>query len=526
MPRLDCRSSHVIDCSHLADSSFHNLLIRFSHSRLPTARWHRLNPPCSVLLTELSPLPSTIQRPLTFPPIIMADADEDASNQGPQTHDRDLSEETQDFRFLNSIVNAPSLAESASIPKRGEKDFEPNATNSQAAALDASLHAMHTALSYPRLHQPKTHVMAQYCPEEARYRGACVRVDNVHGPHFRTMGKGDSRNRIWLLPEEALYLIERGSLDIRWPDRWEMDDQGGDEVDGDDAGDDPIGELPMSLQGAYASFIGMSGLTLERYQVFSGLRRLGYTVVRAPTWDASYTGMNGHGAALADSGQLAKTEKQDDDRQQQQASGTGILGLIHRLVRYLFAPSSDSNRKACPSFGPLVAPGLYRSYNDIYRALTLIPFETGRSPSYTLDLQAAPISAPISAPRPPFRVTYHVWKPSTAYRKSNPPPPEFRVAVLDARETSVPTISEIGTLLDSMPDDELPREKPLEARLKHGKRNVILAVVDMGVVSYLRFSEAAFGGEKLFENKSKKRQWRKGGHRGGGGGSRGGMNNA
>ena len=53
-------------------------------------------------------------------------------------------------------------------------------------------------------------------------------------------------------------------------------------------------------------------------------------------------------------------------------------------------------------------------------------------------------------------------------------------------------MTQIGALLDSMPDDELPREKPLEARLKHGKRNVILAVVDMGVVSYLRFSEAGF----------------------------------
>jgi tRNA-splicing endonuclease subunit Sen54 len=56
-------------------------------------------------------------------------------------------------------------------------------------------------------------------------------------------------------------------------------------------------------------------------------------------------------------------------------------------------------------------------------------------------------------------------------------------------------MSQIGALLDSMPDDELPREKSLEARLKHGKRSVILAVVDMGVVSYLRFSEAGFRGE-------------------------------
>lgn len=75
-------------------------------------------------------------------------------------------------------------------------------------------------------------------------------------------------------------------------------------------------------------------------------------------------------------------------------------------------------------------------------------------------------------------------------------------------------MSQIGVLLDSMPDDELPREKPLEARLKHGKRNMILAVVDMGVASNLRFSEAGFGGEKSFENKNKKRHWKKGWRRG------------
>jgi tRNA-splicing endonuclease subunit Sen54 len=89
-------------------------------------------------------------------------------------------------------------------------------------------------------------------------------------------------------------------------------------------------------------------------------------------------------------------------------------------------------------------------------------------------------------------------------------------------------MDQIGALLDSMPDDELPREKPLEALLKHGKRNMILAVVDMGVVSYLRFSEAGSRapGEKLFENKNKKRHWKKGWRRGRGGGGRGGRNDA
>lgn len=38
-------------------------------------------------------------------------------------------------------------------------------------------------------------------------------------------------------------------------------------------------------------------------------------------------------------------------------------------------------------------------------------------------------------------------------------------------------------------------------RLRHGWRNVILAVVDQGVVSYLRIGEAGFAGEKLYEQK-------------------------
>jgi tRNA-splicing endonuclease subunit Sen54 len=440
----------------------------------------------------------------------MADADEDVSHQGLQTHDRDLSEETQDFRFLSSIVNAANLSESASIPKRGEKDFEPNATNAQASSLAASRHAMHTALSYPRLHQAKSHLVAQYCPDASRYGGACVRVDNAHGPHFRTIGRGDNKNRVWLLPEEALYLIERGSLDIRWSDRQLRGAGGGDQVeDEENHEDEPLGELPMSVQGAYASLIGRSGLTLERYQVFAGLKRLGYTVVRAPTWNDSQTGMNGHSILPPDSGPLTKAER-EYDQAQQQASRSGIIGLIHRLVRYLFAPSGGSDNKACSSFGPLVAPGLYRNYNDIYRALALIPFEPGKSHPRSSSLQAEPVSVP----KPPFRITYLVWKPSTTYRKSNPPTPDFRVAVLDARETSVPTMTQIGALLDSMPDDELPKEKPLEGRLKHGKRHVILAIVDMGVVSYLRFGEAMFGAERLFENTSKKRQWKKGKGRG------------
>lgn len=42
-------------------------------------------------------------------------------------------------------------------------------------------------------------------------------------------------------------------------------------------------------------------------------------------------------------------------------------------------------------------------------------------------------------------------------------------------------------------------ERQLYMRLRHGYRNVILAVVDQGVTSFLRVADAAFGKERIYE---------------------------
>ena len=57
-------------------------------------------------------------------------------------------------------------------------------------------------------------------------------------------------------------------------------------------------------------------------------------------------------------------------------------------------------------------------------------------------------------------------------------------------------------------------EWQLYQKLKHGWRNVILAIVDQGVVSYLRISDAGFGNERLYERASRGRGGKKGGGRG------------
>lgn len=101
-------------------------------------------------------------------------------------------------------------------------------------------------------------------------------------------------------------------------------------------------------------------------------------------------------------------------------------------------------------------------------------------------------------------MVYHIYKPSTSYKKTAPPPPDFRIAVISTREqTTLPTLTQLSALLHStplVPPKGEKMDRMMYMRLRHGYRNVILAVVDQGVVSYLRVGDAAFGKERLFEN--------------------------
>ena len=167
---------------------------------------------------------------------------------------------------------------------------------------------------------------AVWCPDLAR-----AHVTVARGVHFTSMGHsvqrpspssssraGKPRKRLELLPEEALYLMEKGALfcwkaTSRDDDVDDDDDDGPGEDEDEDEGvewDSASQGAPMSVQQAYAEMIGRQDLTLERYQVcepsspfvsslaqkpscygpslppskkktFSYLRRLGYIVTRA-----------------------------------------------------------------------------------------------------------------------------------------------------------------------------------------------------------------------------------------------------
>ena len=355
---------------------------------------------------------------------------------------------------------------------------------------------MHNVLAYERVHQPKGHTIGIYHPET----NMCYAM-NPKGPLFIKMGRvlppqecpfGDDEFRgvrMWMQPEEALYLLERGTMDVRWPVQ-----------DGDE------GEygVPMSLQAGYAMFLGddeahEGALTFERFSVYSGLKRAGYTVLRAPSWNSAGPALNADCYPP-----LPKRTWQ-----------TGLFNSISAL-KNIFAEDPaklESQQHKHQVEGPIVPNGLYRNYMEIYRRLALINF-------HDPTLVKAPSTPEIPTTDPGFRITYHVWKPGSAhFKKSAPVDPDFRIAVVNARESNMPTLEQIGALLETTPYDPPKDSAHMHMKLKHGYKNVILAVVDQGVPSYLRIADAAFGREKVYERLHA--QAGRGGKKGGRGGGRG-----
>lgn len=102
-----------------------------------------------------------------------------------------------------------------------------------------------------------------------------TQVTVSRGIHFTTMGHSAPRStidesgvakihkRLELLPEEAVYLIERGALFC-----WKESDVDAAHLQGFEG----IAGVPMSVQQAYAEMIGRENLTLEKFQVDSSLR--------------------------------------------------------------------------------------------------------------------------------------------------------------------------------------------------------------------------------------------------------------
>ncbi|KAI0712338.1 tRNA-splicing endonuclease subunit sen54 N-term-domain-containing protein [Earliella scabrosa] len=409
------------------------------------------------------------------------------------------------------------------IPKRGEKDFEPIAQGGsglQRHVLDRSRSAMLDALKATRTISHKSVSHAIWYPQLSR-----AHVTVARGIHFHTMGHSVARasenvedakkiqKRLELLPEEALYLVERGAMycwrptDLPLHKTPLLDDMEG---------------IPMSVQQAYAEMVGSEDLTFEKYQVYAYLRRLGYVVTRTmpPTPDYPMPPP------------FPSTTSQS----------SSILGRIRSSVARLVSCLVHLCTGGRDWWKPVrMSPWLHHDMNNssLFKSLRFLPS------GYDVPLHIA--KAPESPPSP-YQTFYNLYKPSTPFKKTAPPPPDFSVVVVNARTTPMPTISELTDLFGELPElpPPVPRKRmsfaqqkeaaaaaskqppnaasspaPVHASsfsmsfpwiwpsprpdeqkltrptnpfpsLKTGKKMVVVAAVDAGTISFFRFGQGVF----------------------------------
>ncbi|CAJ0764300.1 10075_t:CDS:2, partial [Entrophospora sp. SA101] len=139
------------------------------------------------------------------------------------------------------------------------KDFKPNGSSRQEQLTKESLNALNKVLSEERSGSSRQFCIATWYSTPTNK----ALVTTIKGNHFHNMGHSISGQQ-WLLPEETLFLLERGSLVVYYDN------------------------TPISLQQAYNLMI-CDWLSFEKYQmkkdqnkkiVYAYLKRIGYTVLR------------------------------------------------------------------------------------------------------------------------------------------------------------------------------------------------------------------------------------------------------
>ncbi|CAL9692753.1 unnamed protein product [Knipowitschia caucasica] len=168
-----------------------------------------------------------------------------------------MVEPNMDNSKLNSFseVLTPSelfavRSRSHKIPVRGQKDFIPDGSEEQRQKLEQALNEHWSLISEERVERLGSLVRGLWIPEEQ-----IVELQTPAGKFWQTMGFS-ANGKQYLLPEEALFLMECGNVQVFYRG------------------------LPFSIQDGYENFLSSKSITFQQYLVYGHLKRLGYVVLR------------------------------------------------------------------------------------------------------------------------------------------------------------------------------------------------------------------------------------------------------
>ncbi|KAF8628795.1 hypothetical protein AX15_003711 [Amanita polypyramis BW_CC] len=505
----------------------------------------------------------TLEKPTALSATAQRPGDDDTSlAQNPD--ENDTNEEGDD-----GVLDWAKLLSSSRpvIPKRGEKDFEPRAQAAAAAAaaadeggsavdhgeptvtfapgtalqqhlLGRAREAMFDALRATRTTSSKNISYGIWYPNLSR-----THVTVARGTHFTSVGHSAPRperasyddddgndlagvtitskvqKRLELLPEETIYLVERGSM-LCWkalppgPSTTTLMLEGS------------VSGAPMSVQQVYSEMIGREGLTLGKLQVYTYLKRLGYVVTRAEPPDPYYPVPS----------PVVTPQKLSPPSVLQR-----LWSLLSHVARFV------TGRRVFRDWWHPVKLSRWlshsKNYQFIFRSLRFIIPSGHKTPLHQSQVHKDRIADT------PYKIFYNVYKPNTPFKKTAPGKPDFQVVVVDARTTPMPTLHELANLFGQVPEvlPPAPRRKntnltqkkakdssltpssvppavpptPLFrclppfirqwfspphgasstspsqrpnpfASLKMGKKIIVIAAVDCGNISFFRFGQGCF----------------------------------
>ncbi|GCF01094.1 tRNA-splicing endonuclease subunit sen54 [Zygosaccharomyces mellis] len=414
--------------------------------------------------------------------------------------------DVEDDELIQDWSQAAQLSiRSSTLPKRGEKDYEPDGTNVQELLLYRARKSMFDTLSNSaRGSVVKNLVKAYYDPSEHK-----ALILKPRGNFLHTLGKMDRTGTVWLEFYEFVYLAERGTItpfykmnDIDWINQ----------------------ELPLTIEDLYMLF--KSQEELDKFFVFGHLKRLGFIVLSTENCLDSFfepRGENSSKRILSNTWNLLPQWRK----------------TLHNAIFYspwkFWLNKHTSNSQ------------MYQSLNQ------LIPsYKAPRTQEELRKTRAGIAEKPSN-----FPISLNVWKPRTDFKKKNPGLPDYQVVIYNKNDPNqhFPTyyelrkifkhldykfefLSEIDetwdwndhsyhdgklrskTIINSKAKvsgtktttdtKKLEKKKPKKKfkpksprvqqkiRLKNGFRSFLLAVMDDGMISFVKISETDFGSENVW----------------------------
>ncbi|CCK68040.1 tRNA splicing endonuclease subunit SEN54 KNAG_0A03590 [Huiozyma naganishii CBS 8797] len=424
--------------------------------------------------------------------------------------DSDVEEDelVQDWSQIAKIAKSNGAL---TIPKRGEKDYEPDGTDVQELLLyKARKELFDTLANSVRGSTVKAQVKALYVADR---HGAVV--PHARGNFLQTMGKVDfSDGQVWLSFYEFVYLSERGTVTPYW---------GGQSV----AGENNDSLLPLSIEDLYILF--KTQHELDNFAVYAHLRRLGFIVNPVSPSDTSFypncpsaprTGVTSIYRAITSMFFLRKNSL--------------FNNIFYKQWHYCFCKYTRT-------------PQIYEKLKLLVPSISV--------PKTIEDLKGFYGSQQDYA-EGQLTLTFNVWKPQTNFKKKHPPLPDYQVVVYNKNQRGAhfPTFDELQNIfrhldykfqfLSEVADDEFswddhsyivgkPRSDVIASerkskdkkdpktpaknpsakkskkrqlpphiqqlqRLRNGYSSFLLAVIDNGIISFVRISQADFASENVW----------------------------